>query len=165
MAERWVRQTPGVAGRAPQRSPWGLTPWLPLQPGVGRPDPPSNSQSSVRPALSDPLLCLGHRAGAGGGPHPRKPLPRGAHVSLRYDPGVSPLSRTRTGSRGCGLMPGLRPHLGPRSQASVPLLSPQAKPEAGGSALPDFSPGWCHAPSCEVNTDLLHLRTPLCHPP
>lgn len=86
---------PGVAGRHPSAPPWGLTPWLPCRPRRGAPRSPSNSQSSVRPALSDPCCASVIVQGpARRAASPQAP-PRGAHVSLRYDPGVSPLSGPR----------------------------------------------------------------------
>lgn len=151
VAESWVRQTPRVASRAPRRSPMGADALASLQPGVGRPGPRLKSQSSVRPALSDPCRASVIVPGPVRRPRPRKPLPHGAHVSPRRDPGVSPpLRAPKIGSRGCGLMPGLHPHL--RAQASG--VSAAAEPPGsarglGGSALPTSAPGWCHPPLME----------------
>lgn len=58
-------------------------------------------------------------------------------------------------------MPGLRPHLRAQVSGISAAAEPPGKARGWGAQLSRLQPraGAMH-PSCEVNTDLLHLRTP-----
>lgn len=128
----------------PALPPWGLTPWLPCS-LAGACDPPSNSQSLCGQPSATPAVPRSSQAGPARRVKisPRKPSPLAVPtLSLRYDPGVSPLSGPpRTGSRGCGLMPGLRPHLRAQVSGISAAAEPPGKARGWGFQPPDFSPG------------------------
>lgn len=161
---------PGQLAGHPGAPPQALTPLVSLQPGAGHPDPPSNRQSSVQPVLSDPFCALVIVQGlVRRAAPPHAPPSWGPHLSCR-DPGVSPpLRAPRTGSRGCGLTPGLCPRL----QAQVSDVSVAAEPPDNtrslGAQLSRLQPraGATHPsreentdhPSREENADRLHLWT------